>query len=233
MNLSILKPALIFLSGAAAGGGVAYILTKRKYEAIVEEEINSLYQSTKKAKEELEKSQRELDVAVLKLTESEVDFAKERSTYHKIIRDNGLQMYEVEVDDIDSIREEWGDYRDPYDADGDYDPDDDYDDHPREETGEVEAAIVNIKGYLIDESQFEEECLHYKKIEATHYIRGGRWVTDEGDDDVSEFFMPYVKDGTLKKFMADKNMEIWMRFDGFEMDYHIVHLDRTFVGHGS
>ena len=230
MNVSILKPAIIFLAGAAAGGGAAYILTKRKYEAIVEEEFNSLYESAKRQKDEIEHAEKQLNIAISRLAENEVDFAKERSTYHKIIRDHGLKFYEVEVDDEEGTDEDWGDYPDPDEADAEYDPDDDYDDHPTEETGEVEAAMVNVKGYIITDEQFEKECLHYKKIEATHYIRGGHWVTDEGDDEVSEFFAPYMKDGTLKDFMADKEAELWMRFDGFEMDYHITHADRSFVG---
>ena len=70
----LIKPAIIFLLGAATGVGATYKFFKTKYERRAEDEIESVYAQLRKSNLEKERIQAETK-------EQAKDFDDERKTY--------------------------------------------------------------------------------------------------------------------------------------------------------
>lgn len=88
-----LKSTVIFLAGIASGAAVAYSLTKKKYEDILKEEIQSVKDTYKNRKETVVKENveedKEVDVEESQYEPNENDINK----YNNILKTNGYVNY--------------------------------------------------------------------------------------------------------------------------------------------
>lgn len=197
MNSKV-KGALLFLAGAGLGGGTAWFFTKKKYEAIIEEKVNSEIQSVR---ETYNKLQKELAEKNEKMKE---ELIKISSTTEKVFT-NGDKVETISVreedDDEKAKEEKFIRERMPY--------------------GTKSMTSINneaaTKPYVIDPNEYGSND-DYNIYCYTYYNNG--ILADEGDEKLEEDEIAARIGDALEHFGEED--AVYVRNDVRRCDYEII-----------
>lgn len=183
---------IIFLSGVAAGAAVAYAATKKKYEEILEEEIQSVKDTYKNRKELVIEKVEEEPKAEEEVDEPKEDKVVELNKYTNVVDNSGYVNYSKYMSESEKPKKE-----EPITTDSVKD----WEDEP----------------YVINEEQYGESG--YDTQVLTYYADD---VLVDDLDDVIEDHDIHVGLSNLKIFEEFGASFVYVRNDIFKVDYKIV-----------
>lgn len=215
MLQAIIKGAIIFAAGAGVGSFATWKIVKDKYKKIADEEIASVQEIDRKVIADLQKD-------VISKQKQISGFNEEKKIYSRVLHKYGVDIFELDVDEADyeKLKAKHTVNSKLYDT-----PDEDY---PHEDSPEIEDELYSGKMILIDEESYETEALHYDKEEVLFYIKDGVFVLVDGEEDITEIFLPYLNDGTLDGFLYNSKNVAFMRDGSTKKDYRLIQLMEKF-----
>lgn len=205
-----MKNVLIFVFGAIAGATGAYFYTKKKYESLIDEEIESVkeeYNKELKGKiEEIKESlmsSEKIAPDTNKTNKELAEKAKNKPAPGKVIKEE----YEKEV-----VR---------------------YNDYSKDDSENFEAivddSLIGINGsapIVISPDEFGEDET-YDKVSLYYYSNG--IIADENDEEVEDVD-GLIGYSSLETFGEYEDDSVHVRNDGNKTYYEILRCDKTFDG---
>lgn len=249
-----LKYVIIFLSGAAAGAGGMYLGLKNYFQLKADLEIESVKEAYNRHMDEVEgvkssvdggiEGPEEINDIVPGVSSTKSSIVKKLNNkppmtdYTKMFKERGEETLKLReaIRDPKEIIEEEDEVEDPAEAehpeeDEPYDEEEDM-----VESDNLEAYQLNVEHqkameegrepYVIELSDFELTCAHYRKETLHYYVSDDILTTDE-----DEVLNPYDCVGNcIEKsgFSGDENDLLYVRNDILMVDYEIEKVYSTF-----
>lgn len=212
---------LYFGLGLLVGGGIgtttAYILTKRHYSKVAEDEIDEMRHHFNKKIEDLAEKTTE---AISNKSEAVFESEEKKPSMEDIVARRGEKT---------AIMKEYKDYTKAYT----------YEEGPVEETGEGENIVHQDPPYLISEEQYSTENMHYEKREFRYYEDDDTLCNEE--DEVLETRYSVTEEAITELLSLDDDYKahhdeiIYVRNDMLKIDYEVqlIHgsYDEQVLGH--
>ena len=196
----MMRDTVIFVAGAVIGGVAAYFYAKRKYEAICEEEIESMKEFYMEPHAAPEKKEEEKVTQKYRISD-EINRAK--ANYAQLTQD---YMEAPDPDDVAASEMVNNPY--PFMAD----------DSPRE--GIAEAP------YVIAGEQFVNEKRNFDKITLMYYAGNGVLVdqTETVQQDIDEV----IGRESLNHFGESEEDTLYVRNENLNCDYEVLYVPETY-----
>lgn len=210
MNKIVIKNTLIFTAGIAIGAVAAIGLTRAKYEAIVQEELDSIRESREKRKQQLKEELDSLDE-----TSATLQDRIERRRY----------------------RNEAGRYNNEMDVDKGSDPSEyerpkENDDESYREWEKISDRASRDKydaiPYIISVKEFSEEMDHFDKS-TIYFYEDDKVLADENEEPI-ENVTSIVGNDALFNFGKDSGDPeiVYVRNMKLSIDYEVIRLSKGY-----
>ena len=204
-----IKDPIIFAVGAALGAGVTWFFTKRYYEKLSEQEIESVKKSFKKLQEDAQKR---------------ADAAKNKpdiSVYAEAL--NKARENELEERNVNTHAVNYTGFTEEQESE-DGEEEDGYSYKSNAVAQPLEKNVDKTKPYLLNRMPYQNEEPYYNMVTIMYYA-DGTYAEPHGKeieviDYIGENLMGYVEE-------TDKD-EIFIRNEELELDIDIVKDARTY-----
>lgn len=211
---SFVKNVLIFAAGASIGALVAGVMTKNKYEQLIEEEVASVLEMTerrktravKEDKDEENSEEKEIRQPIERKKEDKVVELKKRQ-YNRIASIYVPPGMDIDGDRVES-REDEREERDRY-----------------EKISAEANKLSDNAPYVISIQEFSEEKDHFDKI-TIYYYEDDDTLTD-ADEEIIADIAGTVGDEAL--FCFDENIDaVYVRNERISTDYEVIRLPKSY-----
>lgn len=206
MNQNLIKVA-IFVAGASIGAGVAYVVTKKRYEQIVEEELESM---------------KEYILNGLQETEDEVSATSEVYQDERVVPFNPrykkiLGQYSGDIEASKAMADV---------VEVERDEEEDYEEYEQKSYASNQYKKENP--YVISIEEFSEEMDHYDKV-TVYFYEDDEVLADENEEVITDM------DGTVGRdnmgFFGEGSNDpevVYIRNEKLEIDYEVIRLSKSY-----
>lgn len=209
---------LSFLLGTAAGGTTAFILTKKKYERSVDDEITEIRNRYAELQKELIAKNEKEKEKIMKFEEELENVAQEAIDNYKVLEEIAMDegytepnITVVTAEDMNNMTEE--------------EVEEIVESEPQEPVAVLNDDIVDEDPYVISPEEFGN--LDHSLLSFTYYA-GDKVICDENDqplDNPDDIFGTYA----LGTFGMYDDYTVYVRNDKLKCDYEILLDERSYA----
>ena len=220
-----IKEPIIFVSGVAIGGAVAWFVCRKHYKRIAEEEITSVKESFDKLQKE---AQRRADAAKSKPDLSIYVEALEKAKEREEQNENSMDKSEMNRVPANTHVVDYSGFTDEDESDDETSEnatDDEQDYYAAGSTAQpVDKRPDHSKPYLLNRMPYPNERPYHSLITVMYYADGTYADTHGTEMEIED----YIGTEMMNRIETSDEDELFIRNDALQLDIDIVKDSRTY-----